>query len=757
MQYQHCLAMDDRTLAEADRMQELETLRREVKLLKEELTVRRNAAALAAQAPPPVPAPIPEPEPAQELPRRRKREKSRETKFAAQELLSQCQELAAQVQDAEEQRDVYFQQLRSLESQMVEMDRELQRFKVEQENAQIVHKETVAELESMRKVLHQRDPHKDEKAWLRREIQSQKSAITNLQQTITAYETQLHEVAVAKGEIASAADKHLASIRQLEQTVAADNKTIAQLRSDLTSAEARLKAHPKLTLDDFLPISAWRPTEFDDELNSQITNIGANQSLEPSTKLHAIYREINSYFVAALESRNATVTQLHNQKNTLCAGLHDFLMNLQIALSFEPIPLLDFIAQKRGDRLVASVNQIVTQNDDLHREKEQLMAALSCLNEQLRLPLDSDLSAAVQQISSLMNSIDVHATALEQQKRKYHDLRDHVRILEKKFGNEAVHFDSHTASLHDNIDSLTGKITDLTSTNQTLKKELSISTANYRELQLQFDQSCAALITDHESALHNIQSVHESVESQLREEVARLQQRSAALSDTLSRRAAKIKVLKKTVYSQKITIGHRNTEIESLRGEIARLEDQSVETSESDKSQPTEPYTNVHADLQRQCEAQRHDLERLAHGLTSTRKRLQISKAENLQLRREAARRDREWSAVQQQTDRERALQETSTRAARLSAESTFAQRIQEQQATADADKRRLLGAIADALPAFLSSGPVDDRSAREALDRARSELTRLSDSDRAIRAAVGAAPHERTADAVTQRLRENL
>jgi chromosome segregation ATPase len=584
---------------------------------------------------------------------------------------------------------------------------------------------------------------------------SQKSEIASLQQKIRDYETQLHEVMVSKNEISASVEKYLVKIQQLEQTVAANDRLIEELRLDLASAEKRFQT-PKPTINDFLPIAAWRPTEFDGELNSKITSITASPSLEPSAKLHAVYHEISSYFAAALQSRDAALTQLNDQKSTLYASLHDFLMSLQIALSTDPVPLSDFIVQKCGDRLIALVNQIVTQNGDLKREKEQLFAALGCLNEQLGLPTDSDLSTAIQQMSNLRNAMAVQGKALEQRKRKCRDLRDQVRTLTKKFGNEAVHFDSQTKSLHSQIDSLTAKVADLTSANQTLKKDFHALKASHRELQLQYDQSCSALIADHEAAVREAQSGRDSVECQLRQEVARLQQQLAAGADSLDDQAATIKVLKKTIHSQKASLLGQEREIEALREELSRVEAQPAEPPEFGKLEAVpDAFAEARADLQRQCEAQRQDLERLARELTSAMKSLQASKSENLELRRAAARRDRELKAAQEQTARERALQEASVRAARLSAESALAQRLRDQQAAADADKRRLLGAVAEALPAFLGSGPVDDRSAREAVGHARAELARLSDSDRAVRTVVGAGPHEHTADAVARRLRE--
>jgi chromosome segregation ATPase len=158
--------------------------------------------------------------------------------------------------------------------------------------------------------------------------------------------------------------------------------------------------------------------------------------------------------------------------------------------------------------------------------------------------------------------------------------------------------------------------------------------------------------------------------------------------------------------------------------------------------------------LQRQCDAHRKDIQRLADEIAGFEKRAKETKEVILELKRENLKFEKEIRAQEEQSAREKKLHEAALRAAVLTAESDCAGRVNELKASADNEKRRILAYAADSFKQFFNPQDViDERSFRQVLGRARDELAVLTEMNAAVRRIVGAPSHQKTDDAVAQAL----
>jgi hypothetical protein len=101
---------------------------------------------------------------------------------------------------------------------------------------------------------------------------------------------------------------------------------------------------------------------------------------------------------------------------------------------------------------------------------------------------------------------------------------------------------------------------------------------------------------------------------------------------------------------------------------------------------------------------------------------------------------------------REKKLMETTIRSAELSTESRISSAAAAAKSECDAEKRRLIGIVAEEFRTFLDpNARVDLVNCQHALHNAKEELNRATHELNAIRRITGAGPGESLADAVTQ------
>jgi chromosome segregation ATPase len=206
------------------------------------------------------------------------------------------------------------------------------------------------------------------------------------------------------------------------------------------------------------------------------------------------------------------------------------------------------------------------------------------------------------------------------------------------------------------------------------------------------------------------------------------------------------------IHTQKETIADREREIGFLKREFQEVERQLIDGHESEKAQIIDTYKQSQTELQRQCDTHRNDIQRLAEELTKSERRTKDAKAQASELKRDVLKLEKDIRAQEEQIEREKRLHEAALRALALKAESDYTTKLNEQKARADNDERRIFAYVADSFKQFFNlQDIIDERSYRQVVNRAKEELTSLSEINDSVRRIVRASSHQKTDDAVAQ------
>jgi chromosome segregation ATPase len=405
-----------------------------------------------------------------------------------------------------------------------------------------------------------------------------------------------------------------------------------------------------------------------------------------------------------------------------------------------------------SDRLLSTVARLKTSHDDLRRTNDKLNAVIAQMRGHCEVSPEADVTGVVQQLNSLKEKCQGQSELVRVKTRKCHELSEQLKSLQKRSENEQVCLTSQIQSLNETIDNLMQRTDELNATNLALRKELQAARASQSDLQAQGEELRVAIVKDYESQLQACREAQDVLEARLREEIRQQQQQYTQCAESLSESTSSMRILKKAIRAQKDTIAERDHTIALLKREFSEAERLLVDRAESEKAHITETFKQAQAELQKQCDGHRSDIQRLAEELAGSERRLKDGKAQILELRREVQRLEKDAHSLDDQMEREKRLHEAALRAAALGAESESAARLNEQKAHTENEKRRILAYVAEAFKQFFNPQEVIDETAfRHVVLRARDELAALVDLNQAVRRIVRASAHQKTEDAVAQ------
>jgi chromosome segregation ATPase len=652
------------------------------------------------------------------------------------------------------ERNSLIERLRDLEVQNQELETSCQQTKSQLEGAAVVHKETVADLDAVRKALHQKESSKDrsEKVKLCREIQSQKVEISRLQKTIASQESEIHELVIAKNESERLLNTQTSKLSELKQAVQKREQRIEQLEIDLAQSDQELKSRLPVAIDDFLPQNTWLSSEFESEINSQIAKIVANPALQPPSRLQHIYHMIHNYYTNLLKSREQALDQSFQENQSIASTVNSFLISLSIAIGLQPITFSDFLADQSAKKIVNIVAGLKMEQGDLRRANEQLNSVIAHFYETFQIPQNDDLSRVIQQITGIGEKLVKQNEALQKRTRKAHDLNHSMKSLTKQYESEMEDLQFQIASLNNNIESLRHNNEDLSTTNLDLRKQLQNAQSDIREFQQGFEENQVQLRESYEARLQETEQSRDFLDTQLRSELAEEQRKSTEITEALASQTETVRVLKQVIASQKAALAERSTDLSAIQGEVEEQQQLLSKRLDLEKKRLIDEHERIIADFRARCEKQREDIEKLTGELVEVEKRFKAGKTKVFELKKINLRQEKDIEAQTRQIEREQKLREASTRAAVLNAEATYEAKLDDYRSQWETEKRRILVFIADTFKQHFSpQDPIDERTIKQVVSKAKKELTTLNEANTAVRKIVGAQPYQKTADAVAQ------
>jgi hypothetical protein len=562
----------------------------------------------------------------------------------------------------------------------------------------------------------------------------------------------VHDLTVAKNEAVRAADQQQSTVGYLKESLERETTTTAKLQADLARVDQQLKSQAPVGIDDLLPSAAWQSGEFNPELSSQIGRIIANPAFQPTSRLQHIYHAIVAYYEKLVDERNAALDSAYTENQAIATALNSFLVNLSVAAAVEPVSVSDFFAQSAGDRLVAAIGEFKRERDDFKRANDQLGSVIVQIEQIFGLAPASDLATVLQGIADVKEKADKQADTLRDRTHKCHDLSHELKALTRKADDDAAGYQAEIAQLTASVEKLTVDNENLETSKSTLNKEIHKVQNAYQVLEQETSDADRRLRETHEEELQQAQASQDAIEKQLRQEIARQNGKLDDAAQKIAQLSATVKLQKETIAAQKTTIGEKVEEFAAFAAGAEEQQRALVERTETEQRQLIVAQEKTVSELQAQSDLQRKDIQKLTANLSAAEKKLKEARTQIYELKRDAAKREKELDAQEKQLEREKKVHEATSRAITLKAESDCTARLEEYKSASESEKRKVFAFIVDSFRQYLAgSDTVDEKVVKAVVVKAKAELANLTETDTAVRRIVSAGLGQRTDDAVAQ------
>jgi chromosome segregation ATPase len=501
-----------------------------------------------------------------------------------------------------------------------------------------------------------------------------------------------------------------------------------------------------------LPADAFKSADFDPQLNALLDRIAQNATLPPISKLRMVYKQIATFYQGKLQETVADVTNVQTAQKRFRDLVSHFLKEASVALSDSSITLADF-ESRGGQDLIQKITDLHGNLQTVVQQNRAFENVISHLQERFG-GNDNDPCSKIDRVKTDLDELTAVAV---RSKKKCKVLSRAVAGLQHELQFKTGEFSSADDGLKFQIDSLQNQIADLNDSLKKLKAENDGLVNELRDSKIERENAEKSFIQSRDSDLASITSAQEQVQSQLVSDLETLRHNYGIVTQELSERESELTGVKNQLQTQKGLARKQEIEIEELKQLLSRTQQNLTSKLECEKRQLTQSYEGTLAELRRQCEEGRGDVQKLSAALTEAETKLTQMKGHCACLQKEKNRIDSELKSLNQQFARERQLVETAARARVLDAESRNLAKVEDLKLQFENEKRDLCAYVADAFRSFYNGAEqIDEKSFRWVVDKTREELRRLASSEEDIKRLLGACNGQTVQDLVTQLLLEN-
>lgn len=673
--------------------------------------------------------------------------------LAYDHLSSKNSELATELQAVNAKKDELQKKLAEANEARQALELNVSKQKVALDTLTTVHGETVAELETVRKTLNTLSPLKERAPSQNKETAKFQKKIAHLEKTIEEQREQIsqaiNESTASKSELARLSSR----ANQLEQEVQRCDAQIHKLTADLTDAEHRYETKPTVTEDDLLPASAWRFAGFDQELSEQVANIGANEALQPQSKLRAVFKTIADFYNAVVDESDAAAFEANEGFATFRKAVDTFLVDLTIAYSGDAHNLDEFLVDN-GQSIVKSVSELKRSFDELRRKNNTLEQNMLLFKDIFGGEETEDVTEA---FSAIKQTLDTRAQNLESRNRRVRELKQSLDSLQKKSSQEKSQLIDELDDANRKIDEIGAQLSQTQSELASVKRRNQELTQLLREAREHNDNLQNTMMAEQENAAQSAADEITRLDQSLRAEIKAAEERISMTESELEDATAEIEKLKAVIVAQKESMNEFQAKGNQEKDNMKEIFSQEKQRMEDEKAQLIESYESAIDHLKEQAENSRNTIEKLTNDVNDLDAKLKETQKLLSKTRREKKNLIEEIRITKEQCDREIKLAESKHISEMMEIEADCNSRIGKQQEKCDAEKNQLILFAANELKAYIAAGEggISERAFKGCIQKAKAELDRLTKSDTAVRKMTKAADRQTTEDAVAQILLE--
>lgn len=595
----------------------------------------------------------------------------------------------------------------------------------------ILNEEKNADVETFRKVLYNtQHKEKDKKHTCNKKKKNEVYLLAKISKLESQVDSQKKVLLETQMEVESYKAKNANQNRMIENLKDDNdvlNKQVSDLNSRLSEAKIeRMAVVPKEIEEEILPPSIWRPADFETPLQDIIEKIGLNKALQPASRIRQVFKEIASYYSKQEDENFYSCTRVNKIATSIKNAFNDFLVDISISTTGSPLTIEEFSRVGAKD-IFQFINNMKEENMLLKRKFDNIEKKYVDICS--LFPPDSDI---LEKIGELLSIVELKDEEIYKRKYKMKDCKAVLQVLEKRLKQTQEEFDDQQTSYSTKINDLEMKLSSANKEVVKLNNEVASLNLNLRDARDQL-QACH----DYDKIKEDLMNMN-NIESSLRSHIRQLNDQLNSLTNENDQ-------LKSVVSKQKATID--DLEAKQRLNQPALFANEQPQNVFVNKENV---FDNALDELKRQSEARREEFEKATLEIARLRNKLTDAKESLLSARKEKCKLEAELKIKIDEFEREKKLLSSSHEAALLEMETKMNDRATRDVEAVKRDKREIISQVVSLFQDHVNvSAPIDDKSLRSLLNQAKSEITRLRNTNTTIRRMVHAGEYQTTEDAV--------
>ena len=668
--------------------------------------------------------------------------------------------LNRQIHEMEQNNDQVQEELTHATQEIEKLKTEIEKQKHSYNSLNLVHNETVSELDTLRKTLLTLGAEREKKE--KRDLAQKDKEIQKLKQKIQALDKQLQQTKNSLQETSLEAANQKQENNQLELTnkrleneVDKYNERIKQLNSEIAEMEIKSQMNHEVKEEDLVPQSSWRCSLFDNDLQQSVFNIANHEAMQLQSKISNALKAVAQYYEDLLDNSNTETDIAYQKLKELSSQIDKYIVDVSITITGEP----SSIDQFQKDQGKESLDQITTMKqeyDDMKRKYTNLTSFKDAFIEafQIDLPKMNELEeqqVLLSELDAIREQFESQSQDLNKGKKRVKELKSALDYLQNKAKSEIRSLEEENSSLTNSLKNLQEKNDSLKEENNNLKKENHNLTKQLREVN---DDARSDTSFEREQAREEEDSTILQLQQKYNQQLAEYETKQKELLQQLHQAESELNQLRSVIMQQKKNMDSKTEELNTEREANSKYIDESQQRFAEEKDHIVKQYEDAISQIKATNEERRKDIEKL----TGDVQKLENEKTELTKKYKQARRNNKSLQETmriaKEQYERDSQIAESKHAAELLDLDSQNLNKLNQQEQAFDKEKIALYSYVTSEFNQFYkSSTTLSERTFKDVISQAKKELERLTKSDNAIRKMTKAKDKQTTEDAVAQLL----
>lgn len=661
-------------------------------------------------------------------------------------------ELTDKLAQVTKKRDQLAKLLQQKDQKYHELEIDFDKIKNELAAMRIVYDEQHNEVENLRSALATRDDAQIKAKEIEPKEKLPDPKVVKLQKVIQDQKQKYYELQLQNDKKDTQLQNLQLEVKHLNQKVQDAEEDAERAQNETKDLRSSMLNTSQPSPEEIIPPSAFRCSEFPPDLSAKVAKIANNPSLQPVSKIQSTYKVIRKYYMQQVTMRDNALDEAYSENQTISSAVNQFLVDASIAIDDQPITFKDFFSQNAGKDLVDKVQQIRSDNSNLHHENEQMKATLSQLRETfIEVGDGQDPATHIIQIRERLDQADQDLQNTTKKMKSYKSqlkkLEQETKKNELALRHEIDDLKQENEILNQHHDNATKQIQDLRNENQRLTVELSDVTHTREDLE-------STIIQEHDEQIQQATQKYEEQIEKLSNQLRNYKQQYNRLEADYQGATDDLAHLRQQITSLKAQKTEKDNELKELQKQTEENEKALVDRCENEKESIRSSYQETIDKLKEQCEKHREDVKQANVQLANQEIQVSQLKAQVAKVTKEKLRAINEISQMKDQLKRNQQLVETSIRSNQVTAESEYNKSLQEYKNKVDSEKRSLYRYAADAFSEYYNPGDkLNEGTYKTLIDQVHDKIEKLQKTDATIRRMAGASNGQTTEDAIAQLL----